>query len=344
MKMAAQMLNDNSNIVRQAAAVALTKCSAASNTLFPIEKAHIRMIIAMLEDSLQQNRQESLQLIQRTLVDDVQHAKLLLSGMATAATNFPQDRPLFIASAQEFGKNNWYYFHLAVLKSIHIIPQAIDLYTMETVIPFVALFAARKVHSFPLPKTIAKYEGVIDSIIEGCYDATRVETRNPANLEEMKALISDNPRNEKFFLFEVGNIDDAVSLIKEEKPPLEYAIETDESTGLSLVNRLKVELLQPKAPTTYQAIAYTPNVNLFFDVIAKVSYPVSRDLFVNISSSGETYIMQKMENDIYKASPKIMFFNSFGAFKVELTFGFIDEGDQFIPISKPNQLWFQAAP
>ena len=168
MKTAAHMLNDNSNIVRQAAAVALTKCSAASNTLFSIEKAQIRLLTAMLEDSLAQNRHETLQLIERTLVDDVQHAKLLITGMANSAAKFPEDRPQFIASAQEFGKNNWYYFHLAGLKSIHIIPQEIDPYSMETVIPFVALFAARKVHPFPLQKDISKYEDMIDSIIEGC--------------------------------------------------------------------------------------------------------------------------------------------------------------------------------
>ena len=338
MKTASQMLNDNSNIVRQAAAIALTKCCAASNSLFPIEKAQIRLLIAMLEDSLPQNRHQTLQLIQRTLVDDVQHAKILITGMANAAAKFYEDRPLFIASAQEFGKNNWYFFHLSGLKNIHIIPQLIDTYSMETVIPFVALFAARKVHSFPLPKEILKYEDMIESIIEGCNYSTREEKPRPVDLNSMKELIDDNPLNEKFFLYECGRVDDAVSYLKSQNMQHAYFHENDEETQLPCINKIKVELLHP-ITHSQNPLKYDPNMNIFFDVVVKLSRPITQDLYVKIYPNPEIICqMQKTPNQTYKASPKVKLPFSIHTFRMQMEFGFMEDVD-FFPIDEPHDVW-----
>ena len=342
MKTAAQMLNDNSNIVRAAAAVALRQSSQASNTLFSIEKAQIRMIVAMLEDSLQINRQESMLLVQRLLVDDVYHAKLLITGMATAATKYPQDRPLFISSSQEFGRNNWYYFHLAALKQIGIIPNNIDLYSMETVVPFAALFAARKVHPFSLPESIAKYSEVIDSIIEGCSDSAVKEAQRPVNLNEVQDYLNDCPRNSKFFLYEVNGLNDAISMLNKESAPQYYKIENVDG-DLCTVDKLQVDIIAPKKNTFRSPNLYTPNVNFFNDVIIKLSYPVENDLYVEFSSpfGVERFQLQKSSDTIYKASPKMQFFGSTSSFKVTLVIGFVEK-EAIIPIGQPNYIWFKA--
>lgn len=339
MRTAAQMLNDNSNLVRAAAVNSLAKITTANNTKFTIEKAQIRMVIAMLDDPIQENRHESLLLVKYLLVDDIHQVELMISGIAGAAQNHMHDRPLYIQSAKSFGVNNWYFFHLAVLKILKIIPDEIDLYSMTTVIPLAALFAARKVHCFPLPTTIAQHEEAIEAIIEGCSDVTYVEENQPANLDEIAEFIQDNPENAKFFSYECSGLCDAVDYIVGRTKDRFQVIPYEDA---KIVNKISVELILPERNTPQTALVYD-QLTFFLPIQAKLSHPIKNKLFVQ-SSAAFAPLELDCNGLVYKGAYKIQVVHSISPYKVTFQFQIL-ENNEMVNLDKPFEVWFvQARP
>lgn len=335
MKTAAQMLNDNSNLVRAAAVHSLRKITSRNNTKFTIEKAQIRMVIAMLDDPIEENRHESLLLIKYLLVEDIQQVELMISGIALAASHYRHDRPLYIQSTRSFGANNWFFFHLAVLKILKIIPDELDLYSMTTVIPLAALFAARKVQCFPLPESIAQHEETIEAIIEGCSDVSVVEENRPVNLDELSDYIKDNSGNANYFYQECTGLADAVDYVTGSgKDNYFQIVKTDD--GQTIVNKISVSLILPEENTPSTALVYD-RLAFFLPIQAKLNHPIENKLLVKSSAAFDPLELEG-NGTLFKGSYKMQVVNSKIPYKITLQF-MIQSEEGITNIGKPFDVW-----
>ena len=124
-----------------------------------------------------------------------------------------------------------------------------------------------------------------------------------------------------------------------------YFVDYDEESHESQVSKLKIELLTPNAPTPQNALVYDDNTILFLEIIVKLSHPITQDLFVRLSTNIEYEInrLQKTSPTLYKASPKIILPHSTAPIRGQLTFGYLNENNEFLQI-ETHEIWFVSRP
>lgn len=341
-KTIASIFNDSSTIVRAAAIGALRKCLHLSGKLFYIENSQIKKLVSMLEDSSRANRCESAFLLENLLVEDANHAFVLTRGLAEAASKYPQNRMVYFRSACKFGSNNWYYFHLALHNKSEYFKSHKNFYQMETLVPIITLFAAKRGHNFPIPNFLKPYSKFFENIVLKILDDVKTEVTT--DLDQLQRTVNGNMVIGNHLKYESDVNEDSIDYILGLLPKEYFVVEN--KNGESKINRLTVNIVSPKRNTIVNPYKYTASSTFFSQVKIVLNFHIDKPIYCLISTPSQD-ILSQLKRDptdplVYEYAIKIDLIMSSSEFKTRYAFFIRNEEGVDKEICDPLFVWYRS--